>query len=66
MKAPKRYVIPAAQLEDAPKVRPAVQEVAPYNYRADAALPYYERHPEHRPPPLSSRRRRRQMIREGL
>jgi hypothetical protein len=50
MKTPKRYVIPAAQLdEEAPQVRRAAQEVAPYDYRRDAALPYYERFPQFRP-----------------
>jgi len=29
-------------------------------------LPYYDRHPEHRPRPLSKRQRRRRAIREVL
>jgi hypothetical protein len=60
------YPIPIPDSDDArSKPQRAAQEVAPYNYRADATLPYYERHPEHRPRPISSRLRRRQLIREG-
>lgn len=65
MKKP-RYPIEWADAEDGePKIKRAAQEVAPYNYRADAAMDYYDRHPEHWPHPLSRRQARRRLIREG-
>jgi len=65
MKPPK-YPVAAATLDDMPKPQRAQQEQPTRHYRDDAALPFYERHPEWRPKPLSSRRRRRQLIREGF
>jgi hypothetical protein len=66
MKTPKRYVIPAADLEDAPKVRRAAQElVSPdlYDVGKQPTPPYYDRFPQFRPRPLSRRLARRRLIR---
>lgn len=53
---------------DDPKPARARQELPTYDYRADAALPYYERHPEHRPRAWrrGQLRRRARTIRERL
>ena len=60
-----KYPIPVPEADNASKVQRAAQEVARYDHRADAMLPYYERFPQFRPRPISSLRRRRQLIREG-
>jgi hypothetical protein len=59
---------PTSDFEDAPKLQRPQQELSAYDYRADAALPYYERHPEHKPKPWrrGQLRRRARMIRESL
>jgi hypothetical protein len=60
------YPIPVAEPSaDAPKPQRAAQEIARYDYRADATPDYYTRHPEHRPRPIARRVARRRFIREG-
>jgi hypothetical protein len=53
---------------DDPKPQRARQELPAYNYRADAALPFYQRHPEWAPRPWrrGQLRPRARRIREGL
>jgi hypothetical protein len=60
------YPIPIpAPSDDAPRPQRAAQEVARYDYRADATMDYEDRHPEHRTRPISRRLARRRLIREG-
>lgn len=63
-RAPK-YPIPIPEPSaETQSVKRAAQEVAPYDYRRDACLPFYERHPEWKPRPISRREARRRQIRE--
>jgi hypothetical protein len=64
-KSPK-YPIAPADPDDAPNAQRARQEQPARHYRDDAALPFYERHPEWRPRRLSRRLARRRAIRERL
>jgi hypothetical protein len=60
------FPIAADQLmSDDPKPQRARQEQPARHYRDDAALPFYDRHPEWRPRRLSRRLVRRRAIREG-
>jgi hypothetical protein len=63
------FPIAADQItSDDPKAQRARQEQPSRHYRDDAALPYYERHPEHKPRPgrRGQMRSRVRMIRESL
>jgi hypothetical protein len=56
MKTPK-YPVEWPIADDVPR-RAAQEKVAPFDPEKLPALPYYDRHPEHRPPPLTYRQRR--------
>lgn len=64
MKKQPDFTVPVTAAEQsetrrAPEPQPVDPEKLP-------ALPYYDRHPEHRPRPLSLRRQRRQRFLERL
>ena len=61
------FLIAADQItSDDPKAQRARQEQPARHYRDDAALPFYDRHPEWRPRRMSRRLARRRAIRERL
>jgi hypothetical protein len=65
---PEFPVAPDQITSDDPKPQRARQEQPPRHYRDDAALSYYERHPEHKPRPWrrGQMRLRVRLIRESL
>jgi hypothetical protein len=59
------FPVPVADVEDGSAKARRAPEPQPIDPEKLPALPYYERHPEHRPRRQSARQLRRQRIREG-